>query len=56
MAGRYAESDGGMWMLNLTSTHGVVYSVDTRKTMRIPGETATVLRFAESASGKEAAP
>jgi uncharacterized protein YlxW (UPF0749 family) len=47
MAGRYAESDGGMWMLNLSSTHGVAYSVDTRKSMRIPGDTVTVLRFAQ---------
>ena len=46
LAGRYSESDGGMWMLNLASTHGVVYSVDTRTVMTLPGDTATVLRYA----------
>jgi uncharacterized protein YlxW (UPF0749 family) len=58
LAGRYAESDGGMWMLNLSSTHEIAYSVDTRKTMRIPGDTATVLRFAQPmpAGGKDPAP
>lgn len=58
MAGRYAESDGGMWMLNLSSTHDVKYSVDSRKSMTIPGDTVTVLRYAEQArdTGKASAP
>jgi uncharacterized protein YlxW (UPF0749 family) len=58
MAGRYAESDGGMWMLNLSSSHGVAYSVDTSKSMVIPGDTVTVLRFARPlrATAKGSAP
>ena len=54
LAGRYAESDGGLWMLNLSSSHEVVYSVDGRKSLTIPGDNVTALRFAEPAGGGEA--